>query len=110
MEGAGILLADQELAKAPRHLTIVGAKDDPTARALYRLALAEPGDYKRVEWWDRKEGPLPNPDVQYPATERTAAYVCTDSRCSLPAFDRDSYTAMIVRLTHTPETQDDPGQ
>ncbi len=64
VEEAGILLADQELAQAPRHFTIVGDKDDPQAQALYRLALAEPGDYKRMEWWDRAERPLPNPAVQ----------------------------------------------
>lgn len=108
VEEAGILLADQELARAPRHFTIVGAKDDPQARALYRLALAEPGDYKRIEWWDREEGPLPNPDVQYPATDRAAAYVCTDKRCSLPAFNGDRYAAVIARLTHPSESSDRP--
>ena len=46
------------------------------------------------------KGPLPNPDVQYPDTDRAAAYVCTDKRCSLPAFDGDRYAQVIARLTH----------
>jgi hypothetical protein len=83
---AGGLLADDELRRDPLHLTIVGAKADPAARALFHAALATPGWYKRVEWWDQAEGPLPNPDVQYPALDRAAAFVCTENRCSLPAF------------------------
>jgi uncharacterized protein YyaL (SSP411 family) len=39
-----------------------------------------------MEWWDRKEGALPNADVSYPPTKRAAAFVCTESRCSLPIF------------------------
>jgi uncharacterized protein YyaL (SSP411 family) len=35
----GILLADQEIAAPPRHITIVGRKDDTAARALFRAAL-----------------------------------------------------------------------
>lgn len=99
IEEAGILLADRELGQAPRHFTVVGAKNNTTAIDLYQVALRQPGDYKRVEWWDRAEGPLPNPDVQYPQTERSAAYVCTDRRCSLPSFSVQRYKATIKRLT-----------
>jgi hypothetical protein len=34
----------------------------------------------RVEWWDRAEGALPNPDVQYPEPERAGALLCSDRR------------------------------
>jgi hypothetical protein len=40
-----------------------------------------------VEWWDRKEGPLPHPDVEYPELDRAAAFVCTENTCSLPIFE-----------------------
>lgn len=101
LEEAGILLADRELGQAPRHFTVVGAKSDANAGALYQVALRQPGAYKRVEWWDRSEGPLPDPEVQYPATGKSAAYVCTDRRCSLPSFNVARYRETILRLiTH----------
>ncbi|MDB6155804.1 MAG: thioredoxin protein [Chthoniobacteraceae bacterium] len=83
---SGILLADRELRIEPAHITIVGAKDDPAARALFEAALKMPGNYKRLEWWDSKEGPMPNPDVQYPELARAAAFVCKDGACSAPIF------------------------
>ncbi len=96
---AGILIADAELAGTPAHLTIVGAKSDPAAQALFVKAQAHPEGYKRVEWWDRAEGPMPNPDVQYPQLPRAAAYVCAQNRCSLPVFSGDELLAMAQRLS-----------
>jgi hypothetical protein len=86
-EVAGILLAAQEMAAPPLHLTIVGRKDDPAARALFQAATANRATYKRVEWWDEREGNLPNPDVQYPQLNKAAAFVCTARACSAPIFD-----------------------
>ena len=83
----GILLAARELAGDPAHLTVLGAKRDPAAQALYRTALAQPGVYRRIEWWDAAEGPLPNPNVAYPQLERAAAFVCADRACSVPLYD-----------------------
>jgi len=83
----GILLADRELNRPPLHLTIVGAKNDSRARDLFAAALRQPAPYKRVEWWDRKEGPLPHHDVEYPELDRAAAFVCTENTCSLPIFE-----------------------
>ena len=61
-----VLLAEDELRNEPVHVTIVGAKDDPRSAALYRAALAYPLVNKRAEWWDKREGKLANPDVDYP--------------------------------------------
>lgn len=93
---AGILLADREFNRDPLHLTVVGAKDDPRSRALFQAALDQPGWYKRAEWWDRAEGPLPNPDVTYPQLERPAAFVCTDRRCSLPIFEPEGLPTFLA--------------
>jgi uncharacterized protein len=82
----GILLAEIELSNDPTHLTIVGHKDHPSASALFKTALAYPTVYRRIEWWDTREGAMPNPDVKYPELDKPAAYVCTDGRCSLPLF------------------------
>lgn len=84
---AGILLGGEEVTKPPLHFTIVGAKNDAAARRLFQTAIAQPATYKRVEWWDRKEGPLPNPDVEYPDVGKAAAFLCTDRSCSAPIFD-----------------------
>lgn len=83
----GILLADAELANEPTHVTIVGHKDDTTAQLLHSAALRYPSLYRRIDWWDKREGAMPNPDVRYPELARAAAFVCTGSACSLPVFD-----------------------
>src|SRR5262249_29651658 len=56
-----VLLADLEVESAPIHITVVGAKADPEARTLHAAALAFPAGYLQVDWWDKSEGPLPNP-------------------------------------------------
>ncbi|MBK9655900.1 MAG: hypothetical protein IPO66_10710 [Rhodanobacteraceae bacterium] len=95
---AGILLAEHELARAPLHLTVVGAKDDPAAAALFRAVLAQPGSYKRVDWWDQREGPLPHADVNYPTLKRAAAFVCNDRQCSLPIFQPQGVANYLSEL------------
>jgi uncharacterized protein YyaL (SSP411 family) len=84
---AGTLLADSEFSAPPVHLTIVGHKDAPESQELFRMALQFPSGYKRVEWWDKREGALPNPDVQYPELAKPAAFVCTERSCSSPITD-----------------------
>lgn len=95
---AGILLVDHELANDPTHITIVGHKDDPAAQALFREAIRYEGAYKRVEWWDKREGKLPNPDVQYPTLKRAAAFVCSNQRCSLPVFTPKGLHTLIDQI------------
>lgn len=82
----GALLADRELSREPAHVTIVGAKDDPEARALYEAARTYPTRYLRIEWLDRTEGPLPLADVDYPDMPQAAAYACANGACSVPVF------------------------
>ena len=83
---AGVLLADRELGNDPVHFAVVGPKGAADAGQLFALTAAWPGAYKRVEWWDRAEGPLPNPDVRYPELPRSAGYICTNGLCSVPLF------------------------
>jgi len=94
----GVLLADDEFAREPVHITVVGAKDDPAAQALHRAALRYPAGYLRVDWWDRAEGPLPNPDVKYPAFAKAAAYACSAQACSSPVFDPQKLGATVDKL------------
>jgi uncharacterized protein YyaL (SSP411 family) len=86
---AGILLANRELATEPLHVTIAGPKDDPAARALFSIALRDAPPCTRIEWYDRREGPLPNSDVEYPALPAAAAFLCTKAACSSPTRSPD---------------------
>ncbi|HXA19285.1 MAG TPA: DUF255 domain-containing protein [Thermoanaerobaculia bacterium] len=81
-----VLLADLELREQPLHVTVVGAKNDANARALFLAAASLPQSYKQLEWLDRAEGPLPGSKVEYPAMSKAAAFVCSSNRCSRPAF------------------------
>lgn len=94
----GILLADIELRSEPTHITIVGHKDDPRAIELHAAARAYPARYKRLDWWDKREGNLPNPDVEYPELDQAAAFACTNRICSLPVFSVDELTDTVHRM------------
>jgi hypothetical protein len=83
---AETLLADREFSAAPIHITIVGGKSDPAAQDLHAAALRYPADYLQIDWWDKDEGPLPNPEIHYPPLDRAAAFACTASACSMPVF------------------------
>jgi uncharacterized protein YyaL (SSP411 family) len=93
----GILLAAFESVNDPLHITIVGGKDDAAAAALFDSAIRYAAVYRRIEWWDRREGNMPNPDVRYPQLPRAAAFICTDSTCSLPIFDASKVPAEVAR-------------
>ncbi len=94
-----LLQAEDEMLKEPVHLTVVGAKDDARAAALLAAGLAYPLQHKRVEWWDKREGALPNPDVDYPDyPDGPAAFACTRNFCSLPVTDPREVRAQLDRL------------
>lgn len=94
---AGILLADSEISKPPVHVTVVGGKSDPAAIELFAAALKSPTIYRRVEWFDRSEGDLPNMDVEYPQLAKAAAFSCGDGICSSPAYDSATLNKMVTR-------------
>jgi uncharacterized protein len=94
----GILLADRELSEEPTHITIVGGKDAPEAATLHAAGRAYPALYKRIDWWDTREGPLPNPDVQYPELEQPAAFACTNRICSQPVFDPAELGGTVTQM------------
>ena len=98
LPASSALLADLEIGSEPLHLTVVGHKDDPAAQKLFQVALRYPSHYKRLEWWDVREGRLPNPDVQYPELQQAAAFICTSHTCSPPIFDPDKLPGRVDKL------------
>jgi uncharacterized protein YyaL (SSP411 family) len=94
----GVLLADEELAIEPTHMTIVGPRDEPRAQALHALARALPARYKRLEWLDWREGRLPNPDVEYPDLGEPAAFACSNRICSFPSFNAEELQATVKQM------------
>jgi uncharacterized protein YyaL (SSP411 family) len=94
-----VLLAEQELNNEPVHVTIVGPKDDARSAALYAAALRYPIGDKRAEWWDKREGPLAHPDVDYPDyPDGPAAFACTRNFCSLPVTEPGAIAGQLDRL------------
>ena len=94
----GVLLADEELAVEPTHMTIVGHKDDSRAQALHAIARAVPARYKRLDWFDPREGKLPNPDVEYPDLGEPAAFACSNRICSFPSFNAAELQANVAQM------------
>jgi uncharacterized protein YyaL (SSP411 family) len=94
----GVLLADEELAVEPTHITIVGHKDDARAKSLHALARALPARYKRLEWLDLREGKPPNPDVEYPDLGEPAAFACSNRICSFPSFNAEELEATVKQM------------
>jgi hypothetical protein len=99
---ASVLLAGAEVSSEPAHVTVVGSRADPRARALLVAALSDPTAYKRVEAWDPAEGPLRNADVAFPELDRPAAFVCANGRCSLPVFEPGQVRERIEKLRAAP--------
>lgn len=96
---AGILLADEELSRDPLHITVVGRKNDEGARRLFAAVVGYPSEYLRIEWWDRREGPMPNPDVKYPELSRSAAFLCGSGLCSSPIYEPLELSAQAKKFS-----------
>jgi uncharacterized protein len=93
-----VLLAEQELQNEPVHVTIVGAKDDPAAQALYATARQYPTRYLRIEWLDRREGALSAADIEYPDMPEAAAFACANGACSVPVFAPEQVSRIVAKV------------
>ncbi len=92
-----VLPADFELREQPLHITVVGAKGDANARALFAAAASLAQSYKQLEWLDRAEGSLPASKVEYPAMSKATAFVCSSNRCSRPAFNAAELRTLVSK-------------
>jgi uncharacterized protein YyaL (SSP411 family) len=94
-----VLLAEDELRQraGARHR---GRSQGRSAqrRASCRGARLSAG-LQAAEWWDKREGKLTNPDVDYPDfPDGPAAFACTRTFCSLPVTDAAAIPAQLDRL------------
>ncbi len=94
----GLLLALEELRAEPLHVTIVGRRDDPAARAMHAEALRVPTAYKLVERWERHEGPPPRGESIFPDLDKPAAYLCANGACSAPISDPPALARRLARV------------
>ena len=95
---AGTLIADHEMAHTPAHITVVGKKSDPQAKALFSAAGKSSLIYRRIDWLDKSEGTLPNLDVDFPDLGKAAAFLCAGNRCSSPAYQPEDLGKLIERI------------
>jgi uncharacterized protein YyaL (SSP411 family) len=100
-----VLLAADELARPPLHITVAGRFDDPAARALYAAARRTPNRYKRTDLWDRAAGPLRNTAVQFPPVRAAAAFICSQTSCSLPITNPEDLARAADRAARTMSAQ-----
>jgi uncharacterized protein YyaL (SSP411 family) len=77
-------LAINRFLRYPVHIVVVGAKQDPTAKKLFRKALELYVPGKVVRHLDPQVDTLSVGEVTFPQTTASQAYVCTDKLCSSP--------------------------
>ena len=97
-----LLLAADEIRNDPLHVTVVGGKDDPVAKAMFATALRAPTSNKLVEWWDRREGPPPRGEAIFPNLPKAASYLCANGACSTPIPDAAALEKRLAKVMASP--------
>jgi uncharacterized protein YyaL (SSP411 family) len=94
---APTLLAHEDFADAPLHITILGGKSDPAAIALHNAALRALTSHELIEWRDPADRtPLPTA-VVYPQLAKAALFLCTAQSCSSPTYNPEAVAAKVQR-------------
>jgi uncharacterized protein YyaL (SSP411 family) len=94
---AGILLANQDAAEAPLHVTVLGSPSSSEAIALHTAAMRSIASHELIEIRDPADpSPMPT-SVSYPRLERAALFLCTARACSSPVFRAEEVRRRIQR-------------
>ena len=94
---AGILLANQDFAESPIHVTVVGPRSSAGVTALHDAALRSITSHELIELRDPADpSPLPT-SVTYPPLKQAALFLCTATACSSPIFRPEDVRAKIKR-------------
>ncbi|MHB1949510.1 MAG: protein-disulfide reductase DsbD family protein [Gammaproteobacteria bacterium] len=103
---AKILVANEAIMIHPLKITIIGARDNPVALALYMSALKFPSFYIQFQWYSTAEEARALIGTNYPTLSKPAAFFCANDRCSLPIYDPnqlDSISKKIASEQLTPK-------
>ncbi len=85
----GILLLNEELSRAPIHVTLIGDPADSRAEELWKAILEIPEFYLQVERFSSAEAQMlgnRGEKIRYPKIGQPAAFLCANRTCSLPIF------------------------
>jgi uncharacterized protein len=94
---AGVLLADEDFAEAPLHVTVLGSAGDTRTGALADAALRAMTSHELIERRDPVDkDPLPT-SVVYPQLARPALFLCTARACSSPVFNAADVSARVKK-------------
>lgn len=89
-----ILLADEELASPPVHVTVVGV--DQNAQALFVRGQKFMRYHKVVEWLQTTEDATNNAGITFPSLPFSAAFLCADGACSAPIREADELEGLLL--------------
>jgi len=98
---AGVLLANEDFAEAPLHVTVVGSMASAEGAALYTAALRSITSHELIEVRDPGDPALPPTDVEFPHLGRAALFLCTARACSSPVFKAADVRGRIERAELT---------
>jgi uncharacterized protein len=99
---AGTLLANEDIADAPIHVTVVGSPSNPDVIALHNAALRSITSHELIEIRDPSDTSLLPTSVTYPRLNRPALFLCTESACSSPVFHAADVHGKIQRAQLQP--------
>lgn len=57
---------------------VLGHRDEPKAVTLHVAARTIPEPNRRVDWWDKRDGPMIKPDIQHTELDEAAAFACSE--------------------------------
>ena len=85
---------DNGLSRANREL--IGLLADGAGVSFQSVNY--PTRYLRIEWLDRREGPLPAADIDYPEMPEAAAFACANGACSVPVFTPAEVHRIVAKV------------
>lgn len=107
VHGAGWALAATRILDDPIRVHLVGERDDPDLRTLWRTAWRRYAPTRVTELLDPDRDGDRLGELGYPTDGRANAYVCVDERCLEPAADPETLDARLDEVL--PATSTDSG-
>jgi hypothetical protein len=86
------------------HLVMVGSRDDPTALAMHRAAVASSVPHRVIRWISRDDPRTGLPEsltllLDATPADTTTAFCCTGTRCRAPVKRLEEWQALLAELS-----------